>query len=55
MFKSCGCQKIDNANGECDSAIINTLDAQGCVLVRFRTKSNKFQYFYIVRKVLREK
>ena len=42
MFKSSGCQKIDNANGEGDSAIINTLDAQGCVLVCFRTKSNKF-------------
>ena len=23
-FKSCGCQKIDNANGESDSATINT-------------------------------
>ena len=28
VFKSCGCQKIDNANGECDSAIINTLGIQ---------------------------
>ena len=55
MFKSCGCQKIDNANGESDSATINTLDAQGCVLVCFRTKSNKSQYFYIIRKDLRQK
>ena len=55
MFKSCGCQKIDNANGESDSATINILDAQGCVLVCFKTKSNKSQYFYIIRKDLRQK
>ena len=55
MFKSCGCQKIDNTNGESDSATINTLDAQGCVLVCFKTKSNKSQYFYIIRKDLRQK
>ena len=55
MFKSCGCQKIDNTNGESDSAIINTLGTQGGVLVYFRTKSNKFQYFYIVRKDLKQK
>ena len=55
MFKSCGCQKIDNANGESDSATINTSDAQGCVLVCFKTKSNESQYFYIVRKDLRQK
>ena len=24
MFKSCGCQKIDKANGKSDSATINT-------------------------------
>ena len=55
MFKSCGCQKIDNANGESDSAIINTLGIQGCVYVCFRTKSNKSQYFYIVGKDFRQK
>ena len=38
--KSCGCQKIDNANAESDSAIINTLGSQGCVLVCFRTWNN---------------
>ena len=37
VFKSCGCQKIDNANGERDSTTINTLSIQGCVLVCFRT------------------
>ena len=40
MFKSCGCQKIDNVNEESDSATINTLGTQGCVLVCFRTCSN---------------
>ena len=37
MFKSHGCQKIDKANGESDSATINTLGTQGCVLVCFKT------------------
>ena len=37
MFKSCGCQKIDNTNGESDSATINTLSTQGCILVYFKT------------------
>ena len=37
VFKSCGCQKIDNANGESDNATINTLGTQGCVLVCFKT------------------
>ena len=37
VFKSCGCQKIDNANGESDSATINTLGTQGCVFVCFKT------------------
>ena len=37
MFKSCGCQKIDNANGESDSAIINTLGIQVCILVCLKT------------------
>ena len=55
MFKSCGCQKIDNANGESDSVIISTLGIQGCVLVCFRTKSNKSQYFYIIGKDFRQK
>ena len=55
MFKSCGCQKIDNANGESDSVIINTLGIQGCVLVCFRTKSNKSWYFYIVGEDFRQK
>ena len=36
MFKSCGFQKIDNANGKSDSATINTLGTQGCVLVCFK-------------------
>ena len=31
VFKSCGCQKIDNINGESD-----TLGTQGCVLVCFK-------------------
>ena len=39
MFKSCACQKKDNANGESDSATINTLGTQGCVLVCFTTLS----------------
>ena len=52
MFKSCGCQKINNANGESDSATINTLGTQGCVLVCFRTWSNKSQYSYTVGKRL---
>ena len=55
VFKSCGCQKIDNDNGESDRATITTLDAQGCVLVCFKTKSNKSQYIYIFRKDLRQK
>ena len=50
MFKSCGCQKIDNSNGESDSAAINTLGTQGCVLVCFRTKSNKFQFSILLEK-----
>ena len=37
VFKSCGCQKIDNTNGESDSATINALGTQGCVLVCFST------------------
>ena len=37
MFKSCECQKIDNANGESDSATINILGTQGCVLVCFKS------------------
>ena len=37
MFKSCRCQKIDNANGESDTATINTLGIQGCILVCFKT------------------
>ena len=37
MFKSSGCQKIDNSNGESGSATINTLVTQGCVLVCFKT------------------
>ena len=37
MFESCGCQKIDNTNGDSNSATINTLSTQGCVLVCFRT------------------
>ena len=41
MFKSCGCQNIDNANGESDSATINTLGTQGCVLVCFRNFKQK--------------
>ena len=36
MFKGCGCQKIDNTKGESDSAIINTLGIQGCVLSGLR-------------------
>ena len=42
MFKSCGCQKIENTKGESESATINTLGTQGCVLVCFKTlnKSN---------------
>ena len=40
MFKSCRCQKIDNTNGESDSARINTLGTQRCVLVCFKTQSN---------------
>ena len=40
MFNSCGCQKIDNANGKGDSAIINTLGTQGCVLVCLKTQGN---------------
>ena len=39
MFKSCACQKIDNANGESDSATINTLGTKGCVFVCFTTLS----------------
>ena len=35
MFKSWGCQKIDNTNEESDSATINTLGTQGCILVCF--------------------
>ena len=50
MFKSRGCQKIDNANGESDSVIINTLGIQGCVLVCFRTESDKSQFLYIIGK-----
>ena len=37
MFKSCGYQKIDNANGKSESATINTLSTQGCVLVCLKT------------------
>ena len=37
MFKSCECQKIDNANGRRDSTRINTLGTQGCILVCFKT------------------
>ena len=37
LNKSCGCQKIDNVNGEIDSATINTFSTQGCVLVCFKT------------------
>ena len=37
VFKSRGCQKIDKANGESDSATINALGTQGCVLVCFKT------------------
>ena len=55
MFKCCGYQKIDNANGERDSATINTLSPQGSVLVSFRTQSNKSQYFYTIEKDLRQK
>ena len=36
MFKGCGCQKIDNTNGESDSAAINTLGTQGCLFVCFK-------------------
>ena len=39
MFKSYGSQKIDNTNGETDSATINTLGTQGCVFVCFKTLS----------------
>ena len=36
-LKSVDVRKEDNANGESDSATINTLGTQGCVLVCFRT------------------
>ena len=35
--KAVDVRKADNANGESDSATINTLGTQGCILVCFKT------------------
>ena len=36
-LKAVDVRKIDNTNGKSDSATINTLGTQGCVLVCFKT------------------